>query len=77
MLRIVHTLYGRMVADESGVTDEKGYNVIMFKGYVWFIRERNGAFWLVDDSKPELALKLPGVHCQREAERMAWVLVNG
>lgn len=50
--------------------------MIMFKGYVWFIRERNGAFWLVDDSKPEIALKLPGVHCQAEAERMAWNLIN-
>lgn len=49
----------------------------MYKGYVWFIRECNGNFWLVDDSKPELALKLPGVHSQREAERMAWVLITG
>jgi len=51
--------------------------MIKFGSHVWFIRERAGQYWLVDDSNPELALKLQGVHCQAEAERMAWVLING
>lgn len=53
-----------------------GFKVIMYNGYVFFIRERAGYFWLVDDSKPEVALRLPGVFCQQEAERLAWTLVN-
>lgn len=51
-------------------------NMIKHGTHVFFIRERNGYFWLVDDSQPEVALRLPGVFCLREAERMAWNLIN-
>lgn len=50
----------------------------MFKygSNVYFVRERNGYFWLVDDGQPEIALRLPGCFSQLTAERMAWTLLN-
>lgn len=51
--------------------------MIKYGTHVFFVRERNGYFWLVDDGRPEIAIRLPGVTCEREAERMAWNLING
>lgn len=50
--------------------------MIMYKRHVYFIREMRGAFWLVDDSVPEIAIRLPGVTSALEAERLAWTLIN-
>jgi hypothetical protein len=49
----------------------------MFKhnGHVFFVRERNCAFYLVDDSTPGLEFKLPGCRNQAEAEALAWNIV--
>ena len=51
--------------------------MLMYQGYVWFIRERNGSFWLIEDTRPDMELKLQGAGCMREAERIAWTLING
>ena len=61
---------------DKAETGRKGANVIMYGTHVYFVRERNGYFWLVDDGQPEIALRLPGVFSQLEAERLAWTLIN-
>lgn len=43
--------------------------------FVFYVRERLGNFWLVDDSRPEIAIRLHATS-QAEAERIAWTLVN-
>ncbi len=51
--------------------------MFMYNGTAWFVRERNGSYWLIDDAQPELELRLPGVFSAATAERMAWLLVSG
>lgn len=72
----VYNPSAQMCADETK-HGRKGFPMIKYGTHVFFVRERNGYFWLVDDGRPEVAIRLPGVTCEREAERMAWTLING
>lgn len=50
----------------------------MFKvgANVYYIREIRDTYWLVDDNTPELAIKLPNCKTFRQAEQLAWLLIN-